>query len=302
MSVLYGVEDNYKDVTMIVLQRCIVKGFGNSQDIAIPQGDDARAAIFGDPVYGKLKHIVVKYDGKQLVYPHYHPVQIPLAWIIENIQDPKKTESLSSTTTKKWIIITSSLINRNFDIRKDQYTRGIDSLVKRCADKYNIILVENNGHRQTFFDEMECVKNGKVRLFYTTNNFLPVWNIGTREQLDVLTCILHFAIPDDDFIVKMSGRYYLDENCPFFDALDSGDYDAVIRFGNYKTEPMEKCGDCILGLAGMRCKYLKTVKVPEVESLELNWAAVAKDLPNVYVIRGKLGIWIAPASNEFYMV
>jgi len=149
MNILYGVEGNYKNVTNLVLQRCIVK----PNNIFIPQGDENRAAIFGDPAFGQLKHICITYNDKKIIYPHYQQVNIP--------------NLIQKQESGTWVIITSSLINRNFDIRKEQYTKGIKSLVDRCnksKKKYNVVLVENNGSRHTFFNELECVKNGQVRL------------------------------------------------------------------------------------------------------------------------------------------
>jgi FkbM family methyltransferase len=54
MSIYYGVENNYIDVTYICHLRLKADGV-----ITIPASDDKRAQIFGDPVYGVVKHIKI---------------------------------------------------------------------------------------------------------------------------------------------------------------------------------------------------------------------------------------------------
>lgn len=196
-----------------------------------------------------------------------------------------------------FIILTTCLYERNFAIRQAQYTRGINSVIKRYIGNNNvkIVIVENNGKRASFLD------NFGVPVLYTNNNFLQTWNIGHKELQDVLACISHFNIQEDDFIVKITGRYYLDTDCPFFDKVDENIYDCIIRYGNYRTPPMSKTSDCIAGLVGMRCKFVKNVKIPDTESVEINWANESFSIKKIYVM-DKMGIFIAPASNEFFLV
>jgi len=54
MSIYYGIENNYIDVTYICHLRLKEDGV-----ITIPASDDKRANIFGDPVYGVVKHIKI---------------------------------------------------------------------------------------------------------------------------------------------------------------------------------------------------------------------------------------------------
>lgn len=57
MQILYGVPNQYLDVTDH-FQNCV---------ISIPKGDPNRARVFSDPVFGKLKHIVIIDDHNQRV-------------------------------------------------------------------------------------------------------------------------------------------------------------------------------------------------------------------------------------------
>ena len=63
ICVKYGVYGKYVDVTDIVLSKCVTDGM-----LVIPALDTERAAIFGDPLVGILKHIVITKDGKSESY------------------------------------------------------------------------------------------------------------------------------------------------------------------------------------------------------------------------------------------
>ncbi len=73
---LYGIENQYTNVTTKVLNKCLANGV-----ITIPSFDPARAQIFGDPIPNILKHIIIesdkgiyKYNDTQIItlmYPSY---------------------------------------------------------------------------------------------------------------------------------------------------------------------------------------------------------------------------------------
>uniref|UniRef100_A0A6C0JWK3 Uncharacterized protein n=1 Tax=viral metagenome TaxID=1070528 RepID=A0A6C0JWK3_9ZZZZ len=279
-NIFYGTYDRNIDVTNKIIA-------GN-----IPQQDGNRAAIFGDPCYGHLKHVTYKDSTRQIIYPYY--VTGNVSRLLEALNTPPTT----------YVIVSTCLLPGNFEIRKEQYIRGINSIIDKCATIPNtkIILVENNGQRQTFLDEFV---NNHIAVLYTRNNFLPTWNKGRKELLDVLACIETFKIRDQDFIVKVTGRYYLDpKDCPFFDRLKEGTWDSIMRYGNYCTGPDTPTGDCILGIVGMRCKYVKEINVPVTESAEISWAAKSLNIPDnkQCVITDHLGIYIAPGTNTYFLV
>ena len=66
-----------------------------------------------------------------------------------------------------YFIITTSIFN-NCDIRKNQYIKGINKLKKIIQDlnfeNYKIIVVENNGKRDTILNMLDC------EVYYTENN------------------------------------------------------------------------------------------------------------------------------------
>lgn len=210
-----------------------------------------------------------------------------------------------------FFIITTSVYN-NCSIRKMQYIYGITALQKKIQDfeikDYKMIVVENNGKRHTFLDDLE-----NCEVYYTENNFLPTNNKGFKELCDIFNCIDHFKIQDSDFVVKMTGRYILDDtNGEFMNRVRDihhkhHDYKCVIKYGSYRKPVNYKMDDCITGLIGMSCCYMKQIELPlENDCVEWNWGKVTRliDDEKINILRSDklLGIHIRPESNSQYFI
>ena len=134
------------------------------------------------------------------------------------------------------------------------------------------------------------------------------------EMLDVFACINHFNIKDEDFIVKVTGRYILHDNCAFFDIVDNLEnkpYSAVVRFGQF-DEPTSKVktNNCTTGLIGLKCKYVKQIELPDFKdkktSIEMKWAKVINTIDDSEIcFLEELGLFIKPlviAEQNFYFI
>ena len=191
-------------------------------------------------------------------------------------------------------------------IRKQQYMSSITKLQNRIRElnieNAKIVIVENNGPRYTYLDEL------KEELFYTNNNMRPVCNKGYKELHDVFDCINKYNIQDSDLIVKITGRYFLNDDSKFMSVLqniDQTNYECIIRYGYYfEPAKMGKIDDCITGLIAMSCRYVKRIEMPnESECVEWKWAIASKSIPDEKVcILNELGINICPASNNYHLV
>lgn len=201
-----------------------------------------------------------------------------------------------------YFIVTTSLFI-DCPIRRKQYITGItkllDSIKDRNIHNFKVIIVENNGSRHTFLNDLGC------DVYYTANNRFPISNKGYKELKDILDCIQHYSIQDDDFIIKMTGRYILEDDSEFMNIItDNLQYDCIIKYGSYFKPVCHKMDDCITGLIGMRCEYVKQIKLPiQSECVEWNWAKVTKLIDNskIYMV-DKLGINICPGSNTYFLV
>jgi hypothetical protein len=203
-----------------------------------------------------------------------------------------------------YFIVTTSIFN-DCSIRKSQYINGISNLKNIIHDldikNYKIIIIENNGIRNTFLNMLDC------EVYYTNNNFLQISNKGYKELQDILDCIDKYNINDTDFIVKMTGRYILDKNSEFMNIIKNihnTNYECVIKYGSYFHPVNYKMDDCITGLIGMSCFYVKQIEKPkENECVEWKWGKVTNliDYNKIYLVNN-LGINICPGSNNYFMV
>jgi hypothetical protein len=203
-----------------------------------------------------------------------------------------------------YFLVTACVFN-NCNIRESQYVRGINALKEHierlCIRDYKIIIIENNGKRPTYLDTFGC------DVYYTNHNSLSTINKGIKELHDIRSCIEAYNIQDDDFIVKMTGRYILNETSEFMNTiacLQYTPYDCVLKYGPYFAPVSYKMNDCITGLIGMRCKYVKQIEMPQVnECVEWKWGKVTYLIHDDHINKvNTLGIQICPGSNEYFSV
>ena len=180
-----------------------------------------------------------------------------------------------------YIIITTSIIDKHGIIednihRKNRYLGSINQLLRLVNNDLSIkpIIVENNGFRQTYLDDLKC------DICYTDNNNIHYNHKGQNELLDIKEVINQYKIKDDDIIIKLTGRYKL-LNFNFINLVKNNEYDAFVKFFNVCT--LKYCfDDCVLGLFAIKCKYLKEfnysfIKSPECEFAEYIREKINKD-------------------------
>ena len=188
-----------------------------------------------------------------------------------------------------------------------QYINGISKLKemiqKKGLENYKIIIIENNGKRETFLDYLDC------QVFYTNNNSYSI-DKGYKEILDILDCIKQYNITDTDFIIKMTGRYILDENSEFMNVInDDIPYDCIIKYGSYDGLDENRRDECISGLIGMRCNYMKSIENLLLndsnmdEIIERKWVKITELIDHQKICKmNRLGIYICPGSNTYYLI
>ena len=78
-----------------------------------------------------------------------------------------------------------------------------------------------------------------------------------KEMLDIQRVCQAFEFDEEDIVIKLTGRYLLENPATFLKSLiDNQDsYDAFMKFFNICTMSYDPA-DCILGLCGVRYKYL----------------------------------------------
>jgi hypothetical protein len=156
-------------------------------------------------------------------------------------------------------IFTSSI---NTPEREELYlkciTKSLD-IIKGMP--FEVYLVENNGLRQTLFDDISG-----VTLYYTdTNRAKSFGNIGVREFTDIILLAERYNFHEDDIIIKLTGLYTIEEPNKFLEfVMNHADrYDAFMKWvdvtsNNYFTP------DCVLGLYAIRYKYIENFNYLEM--------------------------------------
>lgn len=165
---------------------------------------------------------------------------------------------------KFFFIVTTSLINDNFEIRKNEYMNAINKLILEL-NKYSeidkeIIIVENNGKRNTFLNE-EFENLNNIKIIYTNNNNFDV-NKGIKELLDIKYIFDNVKINDDDFIIKLTGRYIIKENSYFIKKIFNKYtlYDCFIKTGSIMSrneKDIQDNFDCYTGLFAIKYEFIK---------------------------------------------
>jgi hypothetical protein len=205
-----------------------------------------------------------------------------------------------------YFLVTCSLIDKHAipwiikvpeEYRLKEYAQGIQKILKISKEIPNskVIIIENNGRRKTFLNLYE-----DCDVFYTNNNMINTKNKGIKELKDINDCIKHFGIEDDDFVVKLSGRYEVMDKSPFIERLKNLDaIDCILRYGSFNKPSDTRVKDCITGLIGMRAKYIKEIEQPhENDPVEWKWAWATYSIDEAKVIAMKfLGLYMRPMNT-----
>lgn len=201
-----------------------------------------------------------------------------------------------------YVIITCCLLEYQKEIRKEQYIKGINQAIKLFKNidnpnikKIQLLIVENNhiGNSKTFLDEFD------LPVFYTKNNHINCSNNkGYKELKDVNDAISKLNLNDNDFIIKLTGRYFIEDNSAFIEILKNinlENYDALLRYGGYDLKEIFKVKhySCHTSLVGMNVKYIKNIEYPgENVCVEWKWSEVTNSIPydRLYILDNELGV------------
>jgi len=183
-----------------------------------------------------------------------------------------------------YIIITTSINNKggiqNINNRKDRYIDSIQNLLLLIENDLSIkpIIVENNGFRRTYLDDLNC------DVLYTNNNIYNFSHKGVNELLDIKEVIDKYKIQDDDIVIKLTGRYKV-LDLTFINSIKNNCdiYDAFIKFFNV-CELKFMDYDCVLGLFSIKCKYLKKFNYKCEKSPEVEFATYVKQNININIM------------------
>lgn len=112
ISILYTGGSISEDITVKALTMCT----NDTGILFIPAGDCQRAQIFGDPIFGTLKHIHIIYNGESRIYTHKDTIKLNVT-NAEHMYPKKKLDYIHSKL---------KFLNGNL---KDEYPEQIMSVM-----------------------------------------------------------------------------------------------------------------------------------------------------------------------------
>lgn len=137
------------------------------------------------------------------------------------------------------IVCTSAQKPQGYEERKQQYTRALSLLKNKYG--YDFYLVESIANGPTYLDEY-C-----KHVCYTHSNDASLVNYGINEAISLKIAFKEFNFDPDTMIVKLTGRYPL-ENDEFINIVEQNlDADVIARTWHE--------GDACTGLFAIRFKY-----------------------------------------------
>jgi hypothetical protein len=177
-----------------------------------------------------------------------------------------------------YLIITTCIYNKfgiqQYDIRKNNYITSINKTLSLLPPEIKPIIVENSHNSEsekTYLDDLDC------EIIYTNNNQIKYPHKGINELLDIKYVIDKLKIQDDDTIIKITGRYHVDNDYFFKFVINNNNrYEAFVKFFNVCTLQYMQY-DCVLGMYAIKCKYLKQFKYTDLsKSPEIEFATFVK--------------------------
>lgn len=174
------------------------------------------------------------------------------------------------------IIFTSALIENKFEQRKQEYLSAYNSL-KNLINKESIFILECYSDNLQFLQNFDCAK------FLSLSHKTNIKNKGVLE-FEALKKFINSnsnLFKDDDYIVKITGRYKLKSN-KFFQLLNkSENLEFVGKLMNNNTQ-------VFAGLFAMKFMHLKNfLNTLNFEILEQNMICIENYILD-FVILNKL--------------
>jgi hypothetical protein len=204
------------------------------------------------------------------------------------------------------IVITTCLTDTQSAVRTAQYARCIGRILELApagaGANSKIVIVEGNGPRPTSLD----VFAERAQIVYTHNNQLGLKNKGHPELLDVFAALDAARAAPEDFVIKVTGRYYIEDESRMFAALlqcDAAGVSSCVKFGSFLAPKDSVVCDCVTGLIGMRAALIKGIPTPrENECVEWLWASRALSAPGFGAWQGPMGLSLCPGGDDYFSI
>ena len=176
-----------------------------------------------------------------------------------------------------YLILTTSLINKYGSSvnREEEYRTALSETLSHLPACIQPIIVENNGARTTFLEQLTH-DHRSVPVLYTDHNTRRA-SKGVKELLDIQYVIRRYGIQNNDMVIKVTGRYRVTSSF-FFQEVMNLPHDAFIKFYGVCTQTFDP-KESVLGLYAMRAYLLLLWHPGSIDlspSAEIAFATYAK--------------------------
>ncbi len=161
------------------------------------------------------------------------------------------------------VIMTSALIDVDYERRKKEYSRGISTIQSYGFEPW---IIEATPITSSFLDEITH------QVLYPQTNNPSLRNKGVNETLSIRASRPYLPFGDEDIIIKITGRYWLyDRELIDIIQATSDDYDAYVCFGKHFLLPDQ----IFTGGYALRWKYLKQIILEmDLEKAEIEFISI----------------------------
>ena len=182
-----------------------------------------------------------------------------------------------SSHAKVRILYTAALVQNDFKTREKEYIKSLKILNKYGYNPYIVEAIQGKG--PSFLD------NYSDRVFYSKKHDFGIKSIknkGINEAKTMLDALHYFNFDDNDIIIKITGRYFLENNSFLKFVEKNSQQDVIIKTIYNKSFRSRDNPDGIwpiTGLFAMRCKYLKEMLINlDYEYMEKHFSYIEAEM------------------------
>jgi len=139
------------------------------------------------------------------------------------------------------IICTAALLNNQYEMRKQEYEKALKQIIAFGYEPYIVEACKQSG--PTFLDSYSS------HVLYSNVNDARLKNKGVNEARSLIEATKVFNFHDNDMVIKLTGRYYLNSDMFIKLIKANPEYDAFVKVDAY--------GQVLTGCFGIRYKHLK---------------------------------------------
>ena len=251
---------SYRDLSSVELD-CLRFLINDDQYKIVITSIDSFGKILQNRLWKKLDNVFL-FDCDSLIDSLCGCAENEL--IHEGEFSPKEFLKLMEGSVK--VLCTAAVLHKNYEGRKREYLRSTNIISKFGYDPYIVEACQKGG---TFLEGCSS------KVFYSNVNNPHLRNKGVNEARSLLESFKYYSFNDNDTIVKLTGRYFF-ENDSFLRLVEQNpDIDAFVKLYTNLRGRLWASSGCF----AMKGKYFKDMLCSlNLSRMESNAIAIEEEL------------------------